>query len=524
MAVGVAAGAAARQAGIGQRLEPQAGQPLRLRLERGGVGRQLGVRARREHRSIRLRGEADAVGRRGVARREHRPGAIGGADLVFPGALPLGDLGRGLAQHAFQPLDLGLQRRPLCHLLRRRQLQLRLVEAGAVARGLCLVGRVGEEREEPEVVLLAERIVLVVVALRAAQRGAEPHRRRRVGAIDEHLVHRLVGIDAALLVGHRVAMEAGGDALRLGRVGQHVAGDLLDREAIEGHVGVERVDHPVAVLPDVATLVLLVAVGVGVAGEVEPRPGPALAVARRGEQAIDDALVGAGLRVRGERVDLGGRRRQAGEVEGDAPQQRLAIGLGRRRQLLVIQPRENEPIDRRAHPGLARDGRQRRTHRLDVGPVLGNVGGSGAPGRRGGHHGARGDPAAQRRQLGVAQRIGVERHAVLAVEAEDAPHQQALLGVAGDHHRPALAALGDVAGAVQPQPAARLLGAVALVAVLLEQRLDVTREVDTRGRRLRGGLDGRGFVPRRRAQRERREQGHRAADEEGGTASDHSHS
>ena len=41
-------------------------------------------------------------------------------------------------------------------------------------------------------------------------------------------------------------------------------------------------------------VVLLVAVGVGVAREVEPRPRPALAVVRRGEQPIDDALVGVG--------------------------------------------------------------------------------------------------------------------------------------------------------------------------------------------------------------------------------------
>ena len=69
--------------------------------------------------------------------------------------------------------------------------------------------------------------------------------------------------------------------------GQQVAGDLLDDELVVGQVAVEGVDDPVAVEPDLARLVLLVAVGVGVAGRVEPEPAPALAVVGRGEQPVD---------------------------------------------------------------------------------------------------------------------------------------------------------------------------------------------------------------------------------------------
>ena len=172
-------------------------------------------------------------------------------------------------------------------LLGSRQFQRRLEVARAVAERAAVVVVVREEREQPEVVLLREGIVLVVVALRAGERAAQPDGRRRVRAIDEDLVARLLGIDAALLVGHRVAMEPGGDLLLDRRVRQHVAGNLLDRELIERQVAVEGADHPVAVLPDIAAVVLLVAVGVGVAGEVEPRPRPALAVVRRREQPID---------------------------------------------------------------------------------------------------------------------------------------------------------------------------------------------------------------------------------------------
>ena len=122
-------------------------------------------------------------------------------------------------------------------------------------------------------------------------------------------------------------------------------------ELIERHVAVERVDHPVAVLPDVAAVVLLVAVGVGVAGEVEPRPRPALAVVRRRQQPIDDALVGVGRRVGDERVDFRGRRRKAGQVERDAAQQRRLSASGDGDSCLALEPRQHEPIDRIARPG-----------------------------------------------------------------------------------------------------------------------------------------------------------------------------
>ena len=95
-------------------------------------------------------------------------------------------------------------------------------------------------------------------------------------------------------------------------------------------------DDVVAVAPGVGPdLVELVAVGVGVAGEVEPVPAPALAVVRRREQPVDHLLVGVGRLVVEERVDLLRRRRQAGQVEGDAADEcsRVAGGAGVSRRL-----------------------------------------------------------------------------------------------------------------------------------------------------------------------------------------------
>ena len=79
-----------------------------------------------------------------------------------------------------------------------------------------------------------------------------------------------------------------------------VGGDLLDEELVVRQVLVERADDAVAVGVGVRVAPLFledVALGVGVAGDVEPVPPPPLAVAGRGEQAVDHLLVGVGRRV-----------------------------------------------------------------------------------------------------------------------------------------------------------------------------------------------------------------------------------
>ena len=90
--------------------------------------------------------------------------------------------------------------------------------------------RVVEEREDAVVLFLRERIVFVVVALRALDGDAEDALADGVHAIEHGLHAELLGIDAALLVDHRVAQETGGHVLILGGIRQLVAGNLLDHE------------------------------------------------------------------------------------------------------------------------------------------------------------------------------------------------------------------------------------------------------------------------------------------------------
>ena len=153
--------------------------------------------------------------------------------------------------------------------------------------------------------------------------------------------------------------------------GQQVAGDLLDDELVVGQVAVERVDDPVAIEPDAARLVLLEAVGVGVAGGVEPVPAPALAVVRRGEQPLDQLLVGVRRCRR-----RGTRRPPRASAAG-----RSGRGYSRRSSVTLsasgdgVSPSfssraRTKRVDRRLRPGGVRHRRQRRADRRLEGPVI----------------------------------------------------------------------------------------------------------------------------------------------------------
>ena len=192
------------------------------------------------------------------------------------------------------------------------QIGVRRVAVVGVDAPLLHVCEEGGERVE---VAQGEGVVLVVVALRAAHGAAEEGRAdgaHAVGGVFGQVFARL----RAALAGHHVEpVEPGGDALFVGGVGQEVAGELFDGEAVEALVGVEGVDDVVAIGEDALVLVAVVADGVGEARDIEPPHGHAFAEMRGGEQAFDLFGVGVGRGVRDEGGDFGGGGRQAGEVE-----------------------------------------------------------------------------------------------------------------------------------------------------------------------------------------------------------------
>ncbi len=190
-----------------------------------------------------------------------------------------------------------------------------------------------QDRLEPVVILLGDRLELVVVAAGALDRQPQERRADDLSRPLEHgvlvgadLVRVAVALARAVLA---VAEEMGRDQLidRFGRrarpataAGQLVAGQLLADDSVERPVGVERADDVIAIAVGQRPVGIgaEVPVGVGVARGIEPVLAPALAVPRAGQQAIDEPLVGVRARVVCERRDLRGRRRQAGQVETSA--------------------------------------------------------------------------------------------------------------------------------------------------------------------------------------------------------------
>ena len=114
-------------------------------------------------------------------------------------------------------------RLPFLLLLRRVDGDLRLVA-------------IVEKREHPVVLGVRQRIVLVAVALRTLNRQAQHSLADGVHAVEHRFHAELLGIDAALLVDHRVPQEARRHELVLRGLGQQVAGDLLDEELVVRHV------------------------------------------------------------------------------------------------------------------------------------------------------------------------------------------------------------------------------------------------------------------------------------------------
>ena len=174
---------------------------------------------------------------------------------------------------------------------------------------------------------LAERVEFVVVAHRAARRQAEPDLRRRLRAV-ARVQHQVFFGDGAALVGRDVAaIEAGGHLLVERAIGQQVAGQLLDRELIEGHVSIEGSDHPVAIRPHLAVVVEMNAVRVGVASGVEPVAAPVLAPVGRFQQLVDKFFVGSRRsildeslhHVGGQAAGRSGRGRRAGPACAGRP-------------------------------------------------------------------------------------------------------------------------------------------------------------------------------------------------------------
>jgi hypothetical protein len=205
-----------------------------------------------------------------------------------------------------------------------------------------------EERKEGVVIALRDRIELVVVAPAAVEGEAEERRAERGHAVRDIGNPVLLLDDAALLVLVVQPVERRGESLLPVWIRQEVAGELPSGEFVETQVFVVGPDDPVAPGPHRAGAVHLVAVGVRETRDIQPVGGHPFAVARRGEQPVDDALVGAGQGVGEEGVGFRRRRRQARQIQRHPAQQALAIGLRGGMEFFSGEPTSDKTVDGRA--------------------------------------------------------------------------------------------------------------------------------------------------------------------------------
>ena len=131
-------------------------------------------------------------------------------ELLGPRLQPVQRRRLQVIQLLLQRGHLQLGGRPLFFLLICKQADERRLVAFVAVLGVV------ENGEELKILLLPQRIILVIVALRAGHRGAHPNLHGGVHAIDHRHIAKLLIGRAALVVRLGVAMKGSGDELIVG--------------------------------------------------------------------------------------------------------------------------------------------------------------------------------------------------------------------------------------------------------------------------------------------------------------------
>ena len=469
-----AAASLLRQGLVWQNLKAQRRQTSRLELQGDFVRVLLWVFTLSQHGFVIKRAEGRAVRLRGDYLQR-----LAGGPAFAQFLVPVGHPGRlRFVQFRHRGVEFGLavgeeflQRCLSLDLLRGGNAQER-VRVRFVPIHHRLV-EVVEEGVKPVVLAVLNGIVFVRVTAGAGHRQSEPDRARGLGAVEGVLALIFLDDGAALAGAHVGADVAGANLLFRRRFGQQIARELLDGELIVRLIGVEGVHHPVAPFPEAAFGIDVEAVRIGVARGVEPVTRQMFTVTRRGEQTIHHLLVGIGILVGEIGVHLRHRRRNTGEVQRDAADERGLVGFNGRFQSLLLQPREDETIHLISGPLPILYRWKFRALRFGEGPVSLILR-------------AFLDPAAEQR--GLMRRdflpgLG-RRHQLVGIVAQDAFEQFALRDLPRDDGEVAgLRRLDRILRSVEAQLPFPFLvvGSVAGEAFVGENWLDVPVEVDAGG-------------------------------------------
>ena len=227
------------------------------------------------------------------------------------------------------------------------------------------ITRAAEDSVERVEVLGGDRIEFVVMTARAGDGHGLERFCKSVDLVIDELRLMLSDIHGRMrLLGKPIKNRADDrfvEPLRWiqARVREEIAGHLFSDELVVRQVGVERADQVIAVPPGVRDrIIAFVTEGLGVAHQVQPMTGPAFAEPWRGEQTIHDlgeSILGIVL---AKCLHFPGRRREPGDVEGGAADQRSFVRRRSGRDALRFQPGENEMVDRAGRPSRVPDRRR----------------------------------------------------------------------------------------------------------------------------------------------------------------------
>ena len=370
---------------------------------------------------------------------------------------------------------------PRFHFFAIRRLLLRRGEQEIIAR---LDRR--EERLQAVVIFLENRIELVIVAACALHAEAEENIRGHVRDVVQD-VRPLPGHIAVVVFVNAVPEKRGAIA-RIRVAGEKfIARELLLHKAIVGLVAVERGDDVIAVMPRVgAEVVGLKPIALRKAHEVEPVPRPAFAVARAGEEFIDQRRLGRLGLIRCIAHDccgFFGGRRQAGEIEIDPARELFGLRSRSGRESVFGELFENETVDLIHAPAVVIDLRHLRfRHRLKRPPFPVFVRDFSLrahrhllPRRRARPGRAHLHPLGERGDLLVRKFLPLRRHLQVVILVADSRDEQALREIARHDCRPVVAASERTIRRIEHEPAFDLVRgmAVTLEAVLFQDRCDL---------------------------------------------------
>ena len=310
----------------------------------------------------------------------------------------------------------------------------------------------GEHSVQCVEVLLADRIELVVVTAGARNGQAEKGFREHIDLVVDHLHLIVQGIhrDVPELHHAQVRRPNPGFIQAFGaidsRVFQEIPGDVFADQLVIGNVRVEGAYEIIPVAPGHGQFrITLTPMRFAVADQVHPVPRPTLAKTGRGQQSVHPLLVGVGRAIAQKVFDLFHRRRQPGQCERHAAQQRFATGFWGRSQSAFLHVRQQEAIHRVVGPRGVRDARDgRHSHRAKTPPLLARLdrgGKTGAVSRRGWRHGLRlvagihstcVHPPGKIRDDGLGELRPILGHSRIGVRVSDAFEEKALSGVSRD--------------------------------------------------------------------------------------------